>query len=172
MNYLAGAALAAALCASQAASAETLLFNDFQNNMTGAWIAENDHYFGTSTYQGNISLKLNAGASVTDTISLTGYEGISIAASFAAYAMDAHGACFAEVSVDGGDNWIKILRVGRGQDDGYVMHEGKIDVPEADNQPKVILRLHNSGTGGATCWADNITVTGTAIAPKPAAPPG
>jgi hypothetical protein len=43
-------------------------------------------------------------------------------------------------------------------------------VPEAANLPKIILRVHNTGTGAATCWADNISVDGTPIAP--AAPPG
>jgi CO/xanthine dehydrogenase Mo-binding subunit len=114
MKYLATAALAAALCAPQAASAENLVFYDFQNDMTGPWIAADSHYVGTSTYNGNISLKLTAGATATNTIATIGYQGISISASFAAYQMDTHGACFAEVSVDGGESWIKILRVGRG----------------------------------------------------------
>jgi hypothetical protein len=158
-----------------AASADTLLLDDFQNLSQANWVAGGRGPIGTSEDDGNGSLRLTAGATATKVISTEGYKDVTIAVSFAGLDLGAHGGCFADVSTDDGASWTRVFRIGRGQDAGMKLYSGSLALVELDNKPKVTLRLTNSGSGEANCWADNIQVTATSTGGPRAAeasPPG
>jgi hypothetical protein len=161
MKILGSLTLAAALMAATA-SADTLLFDDFQNLGQASWVAGGRGAVGTSEDGGNGALRLTAGATATKVVSTQGYKDVTVAVSFAALDLGPHGSCFADVSADEGATWTRIFRIGRGQDSGMRLYPGSQAVAELDNKPHVTLRLTNSGSGEANCWADNIQVTATA----------
>ncbi len=175
MRLLAGVAFAAMLAAPAAASADTLLFNNFQNYSNGGWVQGDRGAIGTSEYAGNVTLRLAALGSGTQALSTVGYTGVTVSLTFYALMLGAHGQCVAEASIDDGANWIRIFRVSRGGDNGTKPNPVNKAMPELDNQAKVIFRLKNtSQEEQANCWVDDISITATSNggphAPLPPAP--
>ncbi len=171
MKYLAAAVFAAALAMPAAAGAEALVSNDFQNYGNGGWDGDPKRV-GTSEYAGNVTLRFAPQGIATRTISTSGYAGVTVNLTFYALMLGPHGQCVAEASIDDGANWIRILRVSPGGDNGLKPNFVSKALPELDNQAKVILRLKNTSKDeNANCWADNIQVTANATGgPRAAAP--
>ncbi|HEY1708713.1 MAG TPA: hypothetical protein VGG10_10655 [Rhizomicrobium sp.] len=180
MKLAAGLLLAGLVAMPLAARADTIMLDDFQNYGQSNWVASGKGGVGTSAYKDNVSLRLTGGATATKTLSTEGYKDVSVTVSFAGLDLGKHGGCFADYSVDGGANWSRISRLSDADADGVTMHKGTKAADDLANQPKLMLRLSNSGPDDSNCWADDITVSGTATgAPRapatgsstPAAPP-
>jgi hypothetical protein len=167
------AALIALLCVGCAsAQADTIFSEDFQSGKSEGWLAMGKGDVRLSTYGTNVSLKLTAGASAVTVVSTAGFSRVRLSVSFAALSLSDDDACIADVSADAGRNWTVISRVGHGQDDGIAMHMGSAEAAVMDNQPKLVIRLRAAATNPhATCWADNILLSGDkgpAVVARPA----
>jgi hypothetical protein len=148
----------AALMTASGAHAATIFSDDFQSGKADIWKAAGRGDVRLTTYEGNISLRLTAHGAAVAKVSAKGYRDIAVAVSFAGLGIDT---CEADVSIDGGETWIEVHHIGRGQDDGVSMHPGGALVPGADDKD-IHIALRNPGDG--TCWADNVKVRGQAVA--------
>jgi len=155
MSLFAAAALGLALAG--AARAGTIFEADFQNGKADGWVVDGNARL--STYRGNVSLLLTDGAAATATLSTAGFTGVSATVAFAASGLDNNESCIGEVSPDGGESWVALYKIRRGQDDGVTLHSGGGTVPGLDDNANLRLRVR-AATHGGTCWADNIVVTG------------
>ena len=167
------AALIALLCLACApAQADTIYSEDFQSGKSEGWLAMGKGDVRLSTYGTNISLKLTAGAAAVKQVSTVGFSRVRLSVSFAAQALSGDDSCVADVSADAGRSWTVISRVMHGEDDAVTMHRGISDAAVLDNQPKLVIRLRAAAANpDATCWADNILLSGDkgpAIVARPA----
>jgi hypothetical protein len=79
---------------------------------------------------------------------------------FAATALKNNGGCFAEVSSYGGDSWLSVVEISKGNDDGTFISD-TVYPTGADNNPDLRLRIRATGRGnGGYCYADNVIVSG------------
>ncbi|HEX4862412.1 MAG TPA: hypothetical protein VFV07_14345 [Rhizomicrobium sp.] len=140
----------------QAACADPVYVEDFQSGKSTDWMAMGQGDVRLSTYAGNVSLQLKDNATAVHALSTAGFDGVVFRLSFAGQSL---GGCVADVSSDRGHHWTEIYRIGHGQDDAVTMRAGGAELAAMDNQPNLVLRLRAEGAG-ATCWADNIAVTG------------
>jgi hypothetical protein len=144
------------------AAAETLMLNDFQNMGDAGWKqVPGKGGVGTSEYQGNVSFRVTGGAAATNSVSTLGWKDVSISVGVAALELGAHGGCFADASIDGGTNWIRVGRAGSASSNGVTLMKISNTLSELANQQKVTLRLSNSGPTESNCWFDNYTVSAT-----------
>jgi hypothetical protein len=144
------------------AAAETLMSNDFQNMGDGGWKQASDRGgVGTSDFKGNVSFRVTGGAAATNSVSTLGWKDVTISMAVAALDLGAHGGCFADASIDGGANWIRVGRAGTASSNGVTLMKISNTLPELANQQKVTLRLSNSGPAESNCWFDNYTVSAT-----------
>lgn len=153
-----------ASCATSAA-AETIFADGFQDGDANGWGAAGDGEISLTTYQGNVSLRLDKKAIAFAAITTSGYEQVSVSGSFAASDLERDDACILDVSIDDGASWISILEVRDGQDDGVTLHSAVVSSSEFDDLPRLILRARIAGNSdNDICWFDNVSVTGSWIA--------
>lgn len=152
-------ALSAVLSAS--AHADPIFTDDFQDGKADEWKATGAGDVRLSTYAGNVSLRLVGNAAAVRIFSTEKFGDVSIGLSFAAVSLEDNGACIAEASTDAGQTWIPVHAVRAGQDDGVTMHPGGGALPGLEGKREVVLRLRvESANDAATCWVDNVRVTG------------
>jgi hypothetical protein len=153
-------ALAATLAA-PTARADPILTDDFQDGKAGEWKAMGSGDVRLSTYATNVSLQLKGRAAAVRIFSTEPFSDIAIGLSFAALSLGEGGACVAEASTDAGKTWTVVHAVSHGKDDGVTLHPGGGAVPGLEGKKEVVLRLRvHSTNDAATCWADNVRVTG------------
>jgi hypothetical protein len=71
--------------------------------------------------------------------------------------------CFAEVSINGGDSWISVVDIGKGDDSG-AFFSGTVSPAGADDTLDLQLRFRMTGKGkGGYCYGDEVIVSGTPI---------
>lgn len=149
-------------CCATPAAAEPIFFDGFQDGEAGGWGAAGEGGVSLTTYQGNVSLRLEKKAAVFAAITTAGYEDVSVAGSFAASDLEPGDSCIFEVSVDDGGSWISIIEVRDGQDDEVTLHEAAVASVRFDDLPRLILRARVSGNSASDiCWFDNVSVVGS-----------
>jgi hypothetical protein len=143
------------------AQAETLFFEDFEDGDLAGWsLSGNVAASGTQSI-GNFSVRLKQTASVWHTVSTTGYSNASVTMNMAATGLESGDNCYAEVSIDGGQNWATLIQLQDGQDDA-TFHNATLSPAGIDNNPNVVVRFRSTGNLlGDYCWGDNVTVSGS-----------
>ncbi len=143
------------------ADAQTLFAEDFQDGNADGWQSAGKGDIRLTTYDGNVSLRLNRSASALIGLNIEGPEQVRISASFAAINLEKTDACIAEASTSGGKKWTEVLRVEDGADDGLTLYTGSAILDtKTKGGPPLLIRLRAAGNQkDDTCWADNITVT-------------
>lgn len=155
------AALSLSLTLIASADAETLLRTDFEDGTAGSWQAVGSASVSVTRYAGNASLRMDSGATARATVSTLGFTDVSVTLGFAGSALGHGGRCSADVSIDGGHSWLAVHEIRAGQDDGVSLHRGGRMVAELADRDAIVLRLRTLAHGdAATCWADDIEVSG------------
>ncbi len=153
-----------------ARAAELLLQDDFQDGVADGWGASGDGSVSLSSYQRNVSLRIQRSAFALRSVAVAGYDGLEIAGAIAATALEGGDACVIEGSADGGTSWLTVLRVARGEDDGVTLHRGAATLAQPLATGPLLVRLRSASRGReATCWFDDISVRGRARSDAPAA---
>ncbi|HMN54485.1 MAG TPA: hypothetical protein PKC32_09885, partial [Sphingopyxis sp.] len=150
-----------ALAAPGSVSAEELLHSDFQQGAADPWRAVGAGDVRLTSFEGNVSMRLTAGASAEVAVPVDGKRRLYATVKIAADALGDDAACAAEASRDGGATWAPILSVGKARADAVTLWPGGQALAEGDGG----LRLRLSARGKrATCWFDDVGVTGVAKA--------
>lgn len=161
MRYWALALIGSALPG--AASAEELFRSDFQQGVAAPWRAAGSGDVRLTSFQGNVSMRLSAGASALAAVNVEGRRSLYVNAKIAAEGLDDNALCSVQVSRDEGMSWITVSSVGAPRADAVTLWAGGIAL--ADSDATLLLRLAVRGKQ-ATCWFDDIAVTGVAKAAK------
>lgn len=149
--------LAAALMAPGSAAAEELFRSDFQQGSADPWRAAGAGDVRLTSYEGNVSMRLTAGASARVTVPVAGKRALYVKAKIAAEGLDDTAACVVEASRDEGRSWRPVLSIGKARADAVTLWPGGQALE--DGEGGLLLRLSAQGTR-ATCWFDEIAVTG------------
>lgn len=149
-----------------AAAAVALFAADFQDGTTTGWTAVGSADVRLSTYQGNVLLRLSAGAAAIASFSSAGFRQVVVTLAFGGQHLGRDGACVADLSTDRGHSWNEAARLHPGEDDGVALHRnGALLAPLADAN-HVILRVRNAATGSrAACWVGDVRVEATPMLP-------
>lgn len=165
--------LALALFAAAApALAEPLFVEDFEDGDAHGWSPSGGDARLTQ-YAGNTSLRLSGRTAVIARASTRGRTGVTVAAAMAASSLESDEHCLVEVSADGGETWLQVLRVGDGQDDAVTLHRAALTDARLDDAETVLIGARASGgQSDDQCWLDNVRVIGaqaeTQAAPRTA----
>ena len=146
---------------SQIAQAQTLFSDDFQDGDTGNWkgnAGKGD--IRLTRYKKNISMRLQHDAYAIIILPTKNYKDIFLSVDFAAENLKSKDYCILETSI-GGDKWTEIGRVSDGQDDAISLHNIFGKAPKAVGLEFLAVRLRiSAGKDNASCWADNVRVSG------------
>ncbi|MEQ8206688.1 MAG: hypothetical protein RIA65_10970, partial [Woeseia sp.] len=143
------------------AAADVLLVQDFEGDSIHGWRDSGRGTLKLTSYAGNTSLRLTKKKAVTLSLSTAGYEGVSVSMQLAADSLEKADSCHAEVSFNGGDDWLRVLDVGADQADGITLYSGQRVDDELSNNDSLKLRFRASGKDNNDfCWADNVRITG------------
>ena len=156
--------LALAVVTVTATATESLFSEDFQDGNADGWQASGDGDISLSTYGDNISLRMTKKALAATGVAVPGAGRISIGASFAANDLEANDACLMEATLDGGKNWLEVLRVADGQDDSLTLHTNAVthDVDATITSAFVRARVIGNANND-TCWLDNVFIAWSSI---------
>lgn len=153
-------AIGALLLVVNAASAATIFQEDFEDGNFNGWTTSGDVSITALQAIGQYSLRTKQTAQATTTVSTAGYSGVSIAMNLAATSLETGEECYAEVSVNGGGNWITVVSVQNGDDNG-TFFQGAVSPAAADDNSALQLRFRSTGGhAGDYCYGDNVTVSG------------
>lgn len=144
-----------------AASAEELFLSDFQQGAAAPWRAAGNGDVRLTSFEGNVSMRLTAGASALVAVPVAGRRSLYINAKIAAEGLDNAAICAVEASRDEGKSWTMVSSVGKARADAVTLWAGGIALPDSD--ATLLLRLAARGKQ-ASCWFDDIAVTGVAKA--------
>ena len=153
--------IALALMAPAAAAAEDLFHSDFQQGSADPWRAAGAGDVRLTSYEGNVSMRLTAGASALVMVPVEGKRALYVKAKIAAEGLDDAATCAVTASRDGGQSWQPVTSVGKARADAVTLWQGGQAL--ADGEGGLLLRLSAEGAR-ATCWFDDITVTGVSRA--------
>jgi hypothetical protein len=143
--------------------AETIVEEDFQDGKADGWGGTGDGDLRLTTYEKNVSMRLQKRAAAITRLSTEGYTNVTVAVSFAAVSLESNEECIADASADDGKTWAKLFSIGRPQADGVSLHRGTGAAPALDNSPAVLLRFSVHGDDDSdTCWFDDVKVSGDA----------
>lgn len=152
--------------------AETLVEVDFQDGTTEGWGGTGDGDLRLTTYEKNVSMRLQKRAAAVTELPTTGYTNITISLAFAAMSLEAGEECVADVSADGGKTWTKIFSIGSDKADGVTLHRGAGTAKGIDDKPSIRLRVAVRGDDDTdTCWFDDLKISGDPKKGANAAPP-
>lgn len=157
--------LLASLAMPSAVSAEELLRSDFQQGSADPWRAAGAGDVRLTSFEGNVSMRLTAGASAEVAVPVEGKRHPYVTVKIAADALSDDAACVAEASRDGGAKWTPILSVDKARADAVTLWPGGQALAEGGEGLGGGLRLRLAARGKrATCWFDDVAVTGLAKA--------
>ncbi len=154
------AVLAAMLCVGAPALAAPVFVDDFQDGVADGWGAAGAGDVRLTSYGDNISLRVTGGATATAAVSTRGFGQVSVAGSLAAMSLSRADVCLVEASADGGASWREVVAVRDGADDGVTLTRATLALPEADDSPRLLIRVRAVGGKRVACWADAVTVSG------------
>ena len=139
-----------------------MLHSDFQQGAADPWRAVGAGDVRLTSFEGNVSMRLTAGASAEVAVPVDGKRRLYATVKIAADALGDDAACAAEASRDGGATWAPILSVGKARADAVTLWPGGQALAEGDGG----LRLRLSARGKrATCWFDDVAGAGGAQTP-------
>ena len=148
-----------ALVAPGSAVAEELLRSNFQQGSADPWRAAGAGDVRLTSFEGNVSLRLTAGANAQVAVPVEGKRHLYVNVKIAAEGLGDDAVCIAEASRDRGASWSPIFAIGKSRADAVTLWQGGQAL--ADNEGSLTLRLSAVGAR-ATCWFDEIVVTGIA----------
>ena len=156
---------AAALMMPGSAAAEELFRSDFQQGIAAPWRAAGAGDVRLTSYEGNVSMRLTAGASALVAVPVAGKRALYVQTKIAAEGLDDGAACAVEASRDEGQSWRRVHMIGKARADAVTLWPGGQALADGDDEDAGGLLLRLSATGArATCWFDDIAVTGVARA--------
>jgi len=107
------------------------------------------------------SLRHQKGSTSVLSVSTAGYDGVSVTMHLAATSLKKQDGCFAEVSINGGDSWVPVVELRRGNDNG-TFYSDTVSPSGADDNLDLQLRFRMTGRGkGGYCYGDDVIVLGT-----------
>lgn len=143
------------------AHADTLLHSGFDDGITAPWRPVGAAPLAVTHFAGNASLRIGAGGAAQAAVSTRGFSAVVVSLSFAGWALGHGGRCSADVSADHGHHWTDIHVLRAGSDDGVTLHHGGRSVDDLADRDEIWIRLRTlSHEEAATCWADDIEITG------------
>ncbi|MGH6950490.1 MAG: hypothetical protein ACREH4_06440, partial [Vitreimonas sp.] len=146
------------------ALAEPVFIEDFEDGNADGWAPSGGDAHLTQ-YAGNTSLRLSGRTAAVARTSTRGFTGVTVSAAMAANSLDANEHCLVEVSADGGQTWLQVLRVIAEQDDGVTLHRNALTDARLDNAATLLIGARIAGgTENDQCWLDNVSIAGTAEA--------
>ena len=159
------------LVAHASLAAETLLFDDFQDGAAEGWQAFGDGVIEVSTYEWNASLHMTNNSAVVRAVPIGRPAQLLVGGTFAALDLEKGKACVLETTIDEGNTWIEVLRVGHDQDDGLTLHPGSQSLEAGRDVSRLWLRARVDGNrADDSCWLDNVYVIGSGKAAAPGGP--
>lgn len=144
-----------------AALAAPVFVEDFEDGAADGW-APSGGDARLTQYAGNTSLRLSGRTAVVRSVSSLGYTNVTVAAAMAADSLERGEHCLVEVSADGGQTWIQVLRVQDGQDDAVTLHTSALHNSRLDNANLLIGARAAGDADDDRCWIDNVRITGAA----------
>lgn len=166
------------------AQSTTIYTTNFNSGYSGWTTSGNISGVATPSIQPN-SVRLRGTASITRTISTVGYSSISVTWNMAASSLESADYCYIEINT--GSGWTAIGTLTDGQDTSVFFNGTSNNIAGANQNANFQVRYRGNGaTTGDYCYAEDITVTGTAGAaptntpiptntptgPTPTPPPG
>lgn len=157
------------VAAAEAAGAATLFQDGFEDGDSGGWALAGNVSITDLQSIGQYSLRIKQTGTATATVSTAGYSDVTITMNLAATSLEDGDDCYGEVSVNGGLDWITVVAVQNGGDDGTFM-QGAVSPADAEDDPNLQLRFRSTGAhAGDYCYGDDVTVQGTqgGVNPEP-----
>lgn len=157
------------LAAAKTAAAATLLQDDFEDGNFSGWVVTGDVSITDLQAIGQYSLRIKQTGTGTATVSTAGYSDVNVTMNLAATSLEDGDDCYAEVSTNGGLDWLAVVRVENGSDDG-TFFQSTVSPAGADDNAGLKLRFRSTGANpGDYCYGDDVTVTGTpgSVDPEP-----
>lgn len=144
------------------AAADVLLVQDFEGDSIPGWRDSGSGTLQLTSYAGNTSLRLTKKKAVTLSLSTAGFSNVAVSVQLAADSLERSDRCFAEVSVDGGDQWSSVLEIGPDQADGVTLYSGSHSGDDLSDNDALQLRFRAAGKVNQDyCWADNVRISGS-----------
>ncbi len=166
MNHLAVGVFAGLLCVGSA-FAEVIYQDDFEDGNAAGWVTSGNVTVNGGTAIGNFALRHKKSAQSYIPVSTSGFNDVSITMNLAATSLESADDCYAEYSVDGGNQWLVLVELHNGDDTGEFI-SGTASPASASDNPNLRLRFRATGRNpGDYCWGDNVAVTGTAAPVNP-----
>lgn len=142
------------------AQSTTIYTTNFNSGYSGWATSGNISGVATPSIQPN-SVRLRGTASITRTISTTGYSNISVTWNMAASSLETGDYCYIEINT--GSGWTAIGSITNGQDNSTFFNGTANNISGASQNANFQVRYRGNGaTTGDYCYAEDITVTGTA----------
>ena len=135
---------------------------NFNSGYSGWTTSGNVSGVASPAIQPNSVRLLGSGASITRTVSTVGYTNISVTWNIAASSLETNEFCYAEYNT--GSGWTVIGTVANGQDNSTFYNGTASNISGAGQNAnfQVRYRIQTANGTGDYCYAEDITVTGTA----------
>lgn len=147
----------------QTALAAAIFFDNFNSGYSGWSSSGNVASVSSPALQPN-SVRLKQTGTIWRTVSTVGYTAISITWNMAASSLEDPDHCYVEVNT--GAQWTAIATLSNGQDNSTFFSGMVNNIAGADNNANFKVRYRAAGDAtGDYCYAEDITVSGTAGAP-------
>ncbi|MBL8100263.1 MAG: hypothetical protein JNK81_13860 [Anaerolineales bacterium] len=144
------------------AQSTTIYTTNFNSGYSGWTTSGNVSGVASPAIQPNSVRLLGSGASITRTVSTVGYTNISVTWNMAANSLETNEFCYAEYNT--GSGWAVIGTVANGQDNSTFYNGTANNISGAGQNAnfQVRYRIQTANATGDNCYAEDITVTGTA----------
>ena len=136
--------------------------SDFEEGHSDGWQLNGNVSVDGILAIGQYSLRHQKGNSSEYTVSTSGYENVKIMMHLAATSLKKNDRCSAEVSVNDGNSWMKVVEIRQGNDNGVFL-SGTVSPSGANDNAHLRLRFlaTGKGKGGGYCYGDEVMISGT-----------
>ena len=143
-----------------AAQEEDVIIEGFEDGDADGWSTSGSVSVDGVLAIGQYSLRHMKGSTSVFSVSTVGYEDVSVTMNLAATSLKKHDTCHAEASTDGGESWMPVVKVLKGNDSGE-FYSGTMSSPGAANNPDLQMRFRATGRGkSGYCYGDQVIVSG------------
>ncbi|HNA90454.1 MAG TPA: hypothetical protein PK414_14795 [Anaerolineales bacterium] len=148
---------------------QTQIYSTNFNTGYGDWTASGTVAGIASPSIAPNSVSIRGTASITRVVSTVGYSGISLTWNMAASSLESADHCYIEYNT--GSGWTAIGTLNDGQDTSTFFNGTTNNIAGADQNASFQVRYRGNGaTTGDYCYAEDITITGTAGTPPTSTP--
>ena len=148
---------------------QTQIYSTNFNTGYGDWTASGTVAGIASPSIAPNAVSIRGTASITRMVSTVGYSGISISWNMAASSLESADHCYIEYNT--GIGWTAIGTLNDGQDTSTFFNGTTNNIAGADQNASFQVRYRGNGaTTGDYCYAEDITITGTAGTPPTSTP--